>query len=187
LSDFLLGYWLRLAPQSFLQKTGRFLGAGLLCLALQACGYQFSGSQPLPAGVDTIAVHVVTNRSRQTGLEVAVTNALVNEFIRHRKGMVVNAAQAQGILSGTVLSLETDVTARSSIRQVVQRQVTITLALTLKNRAGEIIWQDNTLSAKRSYRVSDNRLATTANRLRAIDLAVQRLAEDAYKGIVHGI
>lgn len=158
----------------------------MLCLALQACGYQVSGTQPLPSGIDTIAVHVVTNRTRQTGLEVAVTNALVNELVRHRKGMVVNDAQAQGILSGTILSMETDVTARRSTRQVVQRQVTITLSLSLKNRAGKIIWQDNNLRARRSYRVSDDRLATEANRLEAVNLAVQRLAEDAYQGIVLG-
>lgn len=117
---------------------------------------------------------------------MAVTNALVNELVRHRKGMVVNEAQAQGILSGTILSMETDVTARRSTRQVVQRQVTITLSLTLKNRAGKIIWQDNYLKARRSYRVSDDRLVTEANRLEAVNLAVQRLAEDAYQGIVLG-
>lgn len=153
---------------------------------LQACGYQFSGSQSLPTGVDTIAIHVVTNRSRQTGLEVMLTNALVNEFIRYRKGMVVDEARSQSVLSGTILSMETNVVSRSSERIVAQREVTITLSLTLKNKSGDIIWRDNYIRAKQAYSVSSDTITTETNRLRAIDLAVQRLAENAYNGIIHG-
>jgi len=153
---------------------------------LYACGYQSSGSQPLPTGVDTVAIHVVTNRSRQTGLEVALTNALVKEFIQHRKGMVVDEAQAQSVLSGTILSLQTDVTSRTTTRTVVQRRITITLSLTLNNSSGDVIWEDNNLRSRQSYSVSDDAIATEANRRQAIDRAVRRLAEDAYNGIVHG-
>ena len=127
-----------------------------------------------------------TYELRQMGLEVTLTNALVNEFIQHRKGMVVNAAQAQSLLSGTIVSMETNVVSRNSDRIISQREVVITLSLTLKNKSGDIIWRDSNLRAKQSYSVSDDALATEANRRGAIERVVQRLAEDAYNGVVHG-
>lgn len=115
-----------------------------------------------------------------------MTNALVKEFVQHRKGMVVDETQAQSVLSGTILSMNTEVTSRTSTRIVAQRQITITLSLMLKNTAGAIIWRNNNLKATEPYSVTEDRIATEDNRSRAIGRAVQRLAEDAYNAMAHG-
>lgn len=115
-----------------------------------------------------------------------MTNALVKEFVQHRKGLVVDEAQAQSVLSGTILSLQTDVTSRTTTRTVVQRRIAITLSLTLHNTSGDVIWRDSSLRSRQSYSVSNDAIVTETNRRQAIDRAVQRLAEDAFNAIVHG-
>ena len=155
-----------------------------LLLALQACGYQFTDSRNLPSGVRAIAVDVLANRTRLSGLEVEMTNALVSEFTSRHQAMIADNDRAEAVLSGAIRHLNTDVVSRSSTMQVRVRQVTLIVALALKDNRGAILWRNDELSAIQTYAVSDNEIITEANRRAAISRAVQRVAEYAYLQMV---
>ena len=154
-------------------------------IQLSGCGYRFADSRTLTIGVDALAVHVLENRTRQTGLEVLMTNALVDELTRHRQTVVVDDESAQAVLSGKILRLYTDVVSRTSTTQVSERRVTMEVLLNIKQNDGTMLWQSN-VRASENYRVSTNRAETDRLRQVALGKAAQRIAEEAYINIGHG-
>lgn len=153
---------------------------GSILLLIQACGYQFSAVKSLPGDIHSISVSVLRNETRQSGMEVTMTNALVDQFNRHSPAMVVPETQAQAVLTGTVRSLVSDVISRTSTRQVSERRLTVTVSLTLRDKANQILWQGQELSAQQTYSVAADDIITERNRLYALQRMAQRIAEEAY-------
>lgn len=149
---------------------------------LTACGYQLAGRGELPGNTRTIAVRMLENRSSESGVEALVTNALVNELNRRRRGSVVSLDQADAVLAGTIESISKDTLARSGINTATQRRVYGTISLTLTDRSGHVLWKRSGLSAEQAYTVVDsNKSATEFNRRQAISMLAERIAENVYR------
>ena len=152
-----------------------------LCLAV-ACGYHMAGSGKLPGGIQKIAVNVLDNRSGETGVETTMTNAVVIELNRRRKGIVVDMAQAEGILSGTIESLSSDTVSHKGSHTSLERRVYVTVSLKLTDPKGKVLWKANQLQAEQAYPVVEgDKPATENNRRQAIAALAQRLAENIYR------
>jgi hypothetical protein len=137
-----------------------------------------AGSGTLPAGVKHIHMSVMQNRTAESGLEMKVTNAVLDELTRRGQDVVAQADQADALLSGVIDSLSTETVARSGSITAVERRVVIMASFTLKDPKGKVIWQAPQLRAEQAYAVSD------ANRLRAINEVSLRLAETVYERLV---
>ena len=152
-----------------------------LCLAV-ACGYHMAGSGKLPGGIQKIAVNVLENRSGETGVETTMTNAVVIELNRRRKGVVVDEAQAEGILGGTIESLRSDTVSHKGSHTSLERRVYVTVSLKLTDPKGKVLWKANRLQAEQAYPVVEgDKPATENNRRQAIATLAQRLAENIYR------
>lgn len=146
-----------------------------------ACGYKLAGRGTLPGGVERIAVNILTNRSSETGVEITITNALINELNRRRQGSVVDPDEAEAILEGTIQSLTWDTVSRRAVNAALERRVYGTLSLTLTDSSGKVLWKRSGLKAEQAYAVvEDNKSATESNRRQAIGILAQRLAENVY-------
>lgn len=159
------------------------LGLAFFCLLmLTACGYHFSGRGDLPGNIQTLSVQMLENRSSVTGVETTVTNALINELNRRRQGSVVGAKKAEAVLKGTVESITWDTITRKGVNTASERRVYATLSLVLEDRAGKVLWQRSGLQAEQAYVVVDgNKAATEANRLEAIGILSEQMAEYIYR------
>lgn len=160
---------------------------GVICLGiLSACGYQFAGRGDLPGGIERIAVHVLENRSSETGIEIAITNALINEFNHRRQGSVVGADSADGVLKGTIDSIVWGTISRRGINTASERRVTATLSLTLTDDMGKVLWKRSGISAAEAYEVSQdgNKTITEGNRRQAISMLSEQMAEFVYRQLV---
>jgi outer membrane lipopolysaccharide assembly protein LptE/RlpB len=146
------------------------------------CGYHFSGSGSLPAGVTQVFITVLENRSAETGVESTFTNDLIYEFTRNRKESIVQArSSADGILTGTIVSLSVKNISRSNVSTATERRVTGTLNLRLESPDGRIIWSSGNIVERQSYTVVDgNKTATDQNKSDAIAALSSRLAESAF-------
>ena len=154
----------------------------LCCGVLTACGYQFAGRGGLPGGIETLAVTVLKNRSSETGVEILVTNALINELNRRRQGSVVSVDKADAVLTGVIDSIQWGTAARSGINTAAERRVSATLSLTLTDSNGNILWTRAGLTAAEAYVVSANNKTTTeSNRRRAIGVLSEQMAEYVYR------
>lgn len=160
------------------------LVAALCVMTLAACGYRLAGSGELPGGVERIAINLLVNRSTENGIETTITNALIDEFTR-RQQAVVPVQEAQATVSGTINSISWDTLSRRGVNAATERRVDVMISLVLKGMDGKVLWQSSGLTAKQAYAVvSGDKPATDANRRQAIELAVQRIAETAYRRMV---
>ena len=151
--------------------------AGLLA----GCGYGFAGGGGPPKGLDTIFVRLIENQTAEIGAEIILTDQLKNEFIRKYRGEVVPEDQADGILSGRITQVRSWTVARRSAQASLEKRVAVTVDLTLKNQAGEVVWFTRGMSGSEVYTVSQTDSALTeSNKRQAIELVCLRLGEEAY-------
>jgi hypothetical protein len=157
---------------------------GVICLwILSACSYQFAGRGDLPGGIKHIAVQVLENHSSETGIEIPITNALINALNRRRQGSVVKVGEADGVLSGTIDAIVWGTVSRRGINTASERRVTATLSLALTDDGGNVIWERSGLSAAEAYEVSQdgNKTITEGNRRQAIFILSEQMAENVYR------
>jgi hypothetical protein len=152
-----------------------------LSVLLIGCGYGFSGSGGPPKGLHTIFVRLIENQTAEIGAEIVLTDQLKNEFIRKYKGEIVAEEQAEGILSGRITRIRSWTIARRGAQSSLEKRVSVTIDLTLKNQAGEVVWFTRGMSGSEVYAVSQtDKSQTESNKRDAIELVCRRLGEEAY-------
>jgi len=165
----------------FLKNIQRAVIIFGLCLLLCSCGYRFAGGSGPPKGLNTIFVRLIENQTAEIGAEIILTDQLKNEFIRKYKGEIVAEEQAEGILSGRITGIRSWTIARRNAQSSLEKRVSVTIDLTLKNQAGEVAWFTRGMSGSEVYAVSQtDNLQTENNKRDAIELVCKRLGEEAY-------
>jgi hypothetical protein len=161
--------WKRIAPAVWM-------------LLLTACGYHFAGSGRFPADVSRIFVTVIENRSVETGVESVFTNDLIDEFTRKRTASLAQErSAADGILTGTIVSLSVDNISRATVSRGVARRVTGILNLRLESPDGRTLWSSGNIIESQTYQVvSGNKTATDRNKSDAIAAVSKKAAESAF-------
>jgi len=146
-----------------------------------SCGYRFAGGGGPPKGLNTIFVRLIENQTAEIGAEIILTDQLKNEFIRKYKGEIVAEEQAEGILSGRITGIRSWTIARRNAQSSLEKRVSVTIDLTLKNQAGEVVWFTRGMSGSEVYAVSQtDKSQTESNKRDAIELVCKRLGEEAY-------
>jgi hypothetical protein len=148
--------------------------------AIWSCSYRFSGSGSLPSGISRIYVSVIENRTSEAGIEKYITDGLITEFIQRRKDLLSRQEEAEGILSGSIVSIQDTSIAHSSQSKTTQSRVVLVLSLKLANQEGKTIWAVNGINANQAYNVSNDQTLTEQNKKRAIQILSKRLAEKVY-------
>jgi hypothetical protein len=146
-----------------------------------SCGYGFPGAGGPPKGLNTIFIRLVENQTAEIGAEIILTDQLRNEFTRKYNGEIAPEGEAAGILSGRITAVRTWTVARRNAQSPLEKRVSVTIDLTLKNQAGEVIWFTRGMSSSEVYTVSQtDKTLTESNKRRAIELVCLRLGEEAY-------
>lgn len=143
-----------------------------------SCGYNFAGMGKIPGGVKTICVTMLKNNTNETGLERTITNSIVNEFSRNGVSMTKDPARADGILSGSVVSVYTETIARSSANTSSERRVYVKLDMKLINGKGKILWARSGIEDNEAYQAGLNE---DIQKRKAINDLVKRLSRTFYQ------
>jgi outer membrane lipopolysaccharide assembly protein LptE/RlpB len=154
-------------------------GLPVICLLLlAACGYQMVGKEThVPPGLNSVAVPTFKNRTYEPGIEVPFTQAFLNEFILDRRVNVVSRAQADSLLEGIITNFTMYSVSFDQSGRVVEYQTNITLDLTLKDRAGKVLWEEKNFSETQWFRASSGILINEANKAAAIQKTARLVAE----------
>jgi outer membrane lipopolysaccharide assembly protein LptE/RlpB len=152
----------------------------ILCISLSACGYKFAGSGSLPAGIKSVCIPVLNNRSSEAGVENTITNDLIYEFNRHDISVLSSKDKADAVLSGTVWSVIIETIAYKSPTKSSERRVTVTVNLKLRSHSGKVVWSRMGLSDNEAYDVMSDKLETENNKREAILVLSKRLTETIY-------
>jgi len=164
-------------PQSAFRKYVMVLL--ILCMMpLMACGYRMVGKEThVPPGLNSVAVPTFKNRTYEPGIEVPFTQAFLNEFILDRRVKVVDRAQADSVLEGLITDFKIYSVSYDRSGFVVEYQTNVTLDLTLKDRAGKVLWEEKNFSETQWFRASSGILINEANKSAAIQQIGRLVAE----------
>jgi len=154
-------------------------GLPVICLLLLvACGYQMVGKEThVPPGLTSVAVPTFKNRTYEPGIEVPFTQAFLNEFILDRRVNVVDRGQADSLLEGIITDFKIFSVSFDRSGFVLEYQTNVTLDLTLKDRAGKVLWEEKNFSETQWFRASSGILINEANKNAAIQQMGRLVAE----------
>jgi outer membrane lipopolysaccharide assembly protein LptE/RlpB len=154
----------------------------LFCLA--GCGYHTLGAAThLPPDLHTLSVPVFANNTDAYGTEAALTSAVIHEFNARTACHVVprTDTDADAVLSGTILKESiTPLTYNASTQQSSSFLITMVIAVTLKDRDGNVLYRNNNYVFRQQYE-STTVLPTF---LQEDPAAVERLSRDFARQLV---
>lgn len=154
----------------------------LFLMFFSACGYRFAGSGSFPAGIRSVFISILENRTSETGMENIFTNALIYEVTRDKKVTLTSRGDADALLSGIIESMSIKTITRKTTHSPLERRVTVTVNLKLTGPSGTVIRSAKGVSASEAYDVMpDNKPVTEKNRRDAISALSKRLAERVYR------
>ena len=161
-----------------LNKTN-ILTITLLCFLLpMGCGYQMVGKEThVPPGLNSVAIPTFKNETFEPGIEIPFTQAFLKEFILDRRVHVVSRAEADSILEGIIKNFSIYSVSYDKSGFVMEYQTNVVIDLTLKDRAGKVLWEEKGFSETRWFRASSNVLTNEASKQTAIQETGRFMAE----------
>jgi outer membrane lipopolysaccharide assembly protein LptE/RlpB len=151
-------------------------------LLLTGCGYHVVGSSAhLPPGVHTIAVPVFTTRAQAFHTEFAFTQAVIRELNTRTTFQVLNKeGDADATLRGVILTQSASpLTYDSSSGQTSSYLITITARVTLTDRAGRVLYRNDSLPFREQYQSTQD----VTSFIQEDSPAVQRIARNFAQAI----
>jgi hypothetical protein len=148
----------------------------LMVISLDGCGYSVTGNRDPVVEVETIHIPPMTNTTTKVGIETPFTNEFIFEVNRTGYSEVVGRDEAEAVLEGVIRDLRTGSVARRNITTTLERRVTVTVDLTMKDRKGKVLWQSS-LTDREEYSVLADKTSTEGNLRRALAVIARRLAE----------
>ncbi|MBW2001056.1 MAG: LptE family protein [Deltaproteobacteria bacterium] len=135
----------------------------LFLMIVSACGYKFTGGGSFPAGIKSICVVTLENRTSETGAENIFTNDLIYEVTRDNKAVLTTKDKADALLSGIIQSMNIETISRKAAYSSLslERRVTITVDVKLTNPDGRVVWSANNVSANEAYDVMPDKFLQT--------------------------
>lgn len=163
------------------------LAAACALLGLAGCGYHALGDAThLPPGIRTLAIPVFADHTDSYHTETVMTDAVIREFAARSSFRVTPDAthNPDAILHGTILAeVASPLTYNASTQETSSFLLTIVVAVTLTDRDGKILYQNNHYTYREQYQSTDD-LPTF---LREDPAAVQRLSRNFAQQLVSDV
>jgi outer membrane lipopolysaccharide assembly protein LptE/RlpB len=170
-----------------MRRPAILLAITTLIVGLTACGYHTVGAAThLPPGTKTLSIPVFATRTNSNRTETEMTKAVIREFITRTRLRVTPAenSDADATLHGTILTQTVaPLTYNSQTQQSSSFLVTIVVAVTLKDRGGHVLYQNNNYVFRQQYQATTD-LPTFLDESPA---AVARLSRDFAHALVADI
>lgn len=141
------------------------------------CGYRLEGGGFINNDVTRVSVAIFENKSTESRAGISFTNELIREITAKTDTVIVDAGNTTRKISGTIQSITFSTLSRSSSEDVMERTVTAKVDVVLTGAQGKILWSVKNFSATESCKVSSIPVDDEANKMEAIDLIAQRMAE----------
>ena len=168
--------------------AGPLVLVAALCAAVPGCGYALAGrGNALPPHIKIIGVPGLTNLSTTPGIEEVISREIRQEM-SGRGGVRVlpEEGNADGVLTGSIVSVDLRPVVVSDARQVSQVTLIVVASVEFKDKKdGKVLWSNPRLITQETYNVDAATNAVDAAALFRQDAnAMQRLAKVVARSIV---
>lgn len=170
------------------------LAALLLAAAVSAagCGYHLAGrgkgTGVVPATARTIGIPPLANETDRPELEQRITEALVDEFVRRGRLVVLPGPEgADLLLEGAIMSFRTEPVTFSEQGRFDRVEVVVTARIRLLQTSPELVlWSQNHFVFREQYDVPESSLAEFDPEIVAIDEIAKGFARSAVTSMLEG-
>jgi outer membrane lipopolysaccharide assembly protein LptE/RlpB len=155
-------------------------------LVISSCGYHLGAGPSRPSDFGTVAVPIFVNESPEPKIQSVITGAMIQELAQAGV-LVVNEAQADKVLTGRIVSYSNQSVARSAASTVSEYRLAVGISLDLKNREGEILYQNPSAQLREEYFASSTLEENEQAEAEALQSGAVDFAEDEVRHILDGI
>jgi hypothetical protein len=135
----------------------------------------------MPAGIRTIHVPVLENKTQEPGIEDFITQALTQAVVQSGVRIARNAEEADASLEGAIVEYRLTSLSFDSSANVTSYRLIIGLALTFRDlKQNKVIWKQDRIEERADFVVAGQVTQTIARE----QVAVQRAAVDVARAIV---
>jgi hypothetical protein len=123
------------------------------------CAYRLgSPDRSLPGGYRQLTIPIFRNLTQETGIEVAFTNALIQEFERSRTGKLVSPEQSEVRVDGEITSIQylpggkkEGGTLPTGVVLASEYRILVNTKLTLRRVADRAVLWEGSFPGERTY------------------------------------
>ena len=151
------------------------LALALLAAGLTGgCGYTVGGT--LPSHIQTVAVPIFRNSTREPAVESQITRAVVEAFSTNGRLRVVNSSQADAILDGEITGYSIASIAFDKDANVRLYRLVVTVNLRLRDiRRNAVLFEQNQVQEQADFRVLDQVSQTISREETALTAAATNI------------
>jgi hypothetical protein len=163
--------------------TGVLVVLTALLLLLTGCGYSLQGGRgSFAPGVRTVFVDVFTNKTSEANADSIFRIAFSSQIVQNSHFKLAQSpGEADAILRGTILSLQTSPLAYKTSSLSAEDRITVTMQISFEERAsGKTFWANDAYTGIGDYPVTTAG-ATEASRRDALTKLANDTAERAYR------
>lgn len=178
----------RLGPQ-FVRSLLPVVAAALLT----GCGYHLAGhgdvSSVLPAGTRIVGIPPLRNETDQPEIELRVTEALVDEFVR--RGRYETRATADGadvVLEGAITGYRLSPVSLTTRGRADRFEVVVTARIRLVQRGAmdTVLWSQNYFVYREQYDVPETPAAGFEREIVAVEEVARGVARSVITSMLEG-
>ncbi len=134
------------------------------------CGYTVGGT--LPSHIQTIAVPIFRNSTREPAVESQITRAVVEAFSTNGRLRVVHSAQADAILDGEITGYSIASIAFDKDANVRLYRLVVTVNLRMRDvRRNTVLFEQNQVQEQADFRVQGQVSQTISREETALTVA----------------
>ena len=138
------------------------------------CGYTVGGT--LPSHIQTVAVPIFRNSTREPAVESQITRAVVEAFSTNGRLRVVNSSQADAILDGEITGYSIASIAFDKDANVRLYRLVVTVNLRLRDiRRNAVLFEQNQVQEQADFRVQDQVSQTISREETALTAAATNI------------
>ena len=133
-------------------RAGGALALMVVVLLAGGCGYTVGGT--LPSHIQTIAVPIFRNSTREPAVESLITRAVVEAFSTNGRLRVVHSGQADAILDGEIIGYSIASIAFDKDANVRLYRLVVTVNLRMRDvKRSAVLFQQNGVQEQADFRV----------------------------------
>ena len=168
-----------------------YLPIAFALLGLSGCGYHTLGAAThLPPDLKTLSVPVFATRTEAYHTETAMTNAVIREFTTRTHFRVTPAEtdEADAVLHGVILrEYIAPLTYNASTQQSSSFLITIEAAVTLNDRDGKVLYQNNNYVYREQYQSTTDLATFIQEDPAAVDRLSRAFAHQLVADVLEGL
>jgi outer membrane lipopolysaccharide assembly protein LptE/RlpB len=160
-------------------------------LSLSGCGYHTLGAAThLPPDLKTLCVPVFATKTEAYHTETVMTEAVIREFAARTRFRItpVESPDADAVLHGTILKENVaPLTYNSSTQQSSSFLITIQASVTLNDREGKILYQNNNYVFREQYQSTTDLTTFIQENPAAVDRLSRAFARQLVADVLEGL